>query len=193
MKKFTIPSLLCLLCSGQVPAQELPQKALHHFKAASGLEVTLWASEPMFENPTNIDIDERGRIWVLEAVNYRRQLRHIKDYRPNGDRILILEDTDGDGKADKVKIFDQNPALRSPLGIAVLGNKVIVSQSPDVIVYTKDEHDRIVDKQVLLTGWHGIDRDHGLHAVTFGPDGRLYFTVGDAGFDVTDRTGKRVV
>src|SRR5437867_7752721 len=103
-------------------AQKAPQQAIHHFTAASGLEVKLWAAEPMFENPTNIDIDERGRIWVLEAVNYRRKLRHLKDYRANGDRILILEDTDGDGKADKVKIFDQNPALRSPLGITVLGN-----------------------------------------------------------------------
>jgi putative membrane-bound dehydrogenase-like protein len=193
MKKFTIPSLLCLLCSAHVPAQELPRKAIHNFKAASGLEVTLWASEPMFENPTNIDIDERGRIWVLEAVNYRRQLRHIKDYRPKGDRILILEDSDGDGKADKVKIFDQNPALRSPLGIAVLGNKVIVSQSPDVIVYTKDENDNIIKKETLLTGWHGEDHDHGVHAVVFGPDGRYYLNNGDPGFDVTDKSGKRFV
>src|SRR5438132_14238538 len=92
-------------------AQETPQQAIHHFKAADGLEVRLWAAEPMLENPTNIDIDERGRIWVLEGVNYRRQLNHLKDYRPNGDRILILEDTDGDGKADKVTVFDENRAL----------------------------------------------------------------------------------
>jgi len=80
-------------------AQKTPQQTIHHFKAARGLEVKLWAAEPMFENPTNIDIDERGRIWVLEAVNYRRQLKHLKDYRPNGDRILILEDTDGERSA----------------------------------------------------------------------------------------------
>ena len=49
--------------------------------AAPGLEVKLWASEPNLLNPTNIDIDSRGRIWVLEAVNYRRQLKGEKDYR----------------------------------------------------------------------------------------------------------------
>ncbi len=174
-------------------AQVTPQQAIHHFKAAPGLEVKLWAAEPMLENPTNFDIDERGRIWVLEAVNYRRQLKHLKDYRPNGDRILILEDSDGDGKADKVTVFDQNPALRSPLGIAVLGNKVIISQSPDVIVYTKDDRDHIVKKEVLLTGWRGVDHDHGVHAVVFGPDGRYYLNNGDPGFDITDKSGHHFV
>src|SRR5579864_2769988 len=109
-------------------AQQTPQQAAHHFKTPDGLEATLWAAEPMLENPTNIDIDERGRVWVLEGVNYRRQLKHLKDFRPNGDRILILEDTHGNGRAGKVTVFDENPVLRSPLGIAVLGNKVIVSQ-----------------------------------------------------------------
>ena len=65
-----------------VLAQETGQQATHHFKTAPDLEVKLWAAEPMLENPTNIDIDERGRIWVLEAVNYRRQLKHLKDYAP---------------------------------------------------------------------------------------------------------------
>src|SRR5437773_3253022 len=176
-----------------VLAQETGQQATHHFKTAPDLEVKLWAAEPMLENPTNIDIDERGRIWVLEAVNYRRQLKHLKDYRPNGDRILILEDTDGDGKADKVKVFDQNPALRSPLGIAVLGNKVIISQSPDVIVYTKDDQDKILNKEVLLTGWRGVDHDHGVHAVVFGPDGRYYLNNGDPGFDIRDKSGHHFV
>jgi len=174
-------------------AQQAPQQAVHHFKTAPGLEVTLWAAEPLLENPTNIDIDERGRVWVLEGVNYRRQLKHLKDFRPNGDRILILEDTDGDGRADKVKIFDQSPALRSPLGIAVLGNKVIVSQSPDVIVYTKDDQDRIIKKEVLLTGWRGVDHDHGVHKVVFGPDGRYYLNNGDPGFDITDKSGNHLV
>src|SRR5712692_9955932 len=155
MKNLTLAAVFCILTAASLGSQESPQQATHHFKAPDGLEVTLWAAEPMLANPTNIDIDERGRVWVLEGVNYRRKLKHLKDYRPEGDRILILEDTDGDGKADKVTVFDQSPALRSPLGIAVLGNKVIISQSPDVIVYTKDDRDRIVKKEVLLTGWHG--------------------------------------
>ncbi|MGH9661617.1 MAG: PVC-type heme-binding CxxCH protein, partial [Bryobacteraceae bacterium] len=144
-----------------VVAQQTAPRTVQGLTAADGLEVTLWASEPAFANPTNIDIDARGRVWVLEGVNYRRQLRGQKDVRAAGDRILILEDTDLDGIADKSKVFDQNIGLRSPLGIAVLGDKVIVSQSPDLVVYTKDEDDRIVSKETLLTGWEGVDHDHG--------------------------------
>ena len=159
------------------------------------MEVTLWAAEPDIVNPTNIDIDARGRVWVLEGVNYRRTLPGMigKDHRPAGDRIVILEDTDGDGKSDKTKVFAQDLSLRTPLGIAVLGDRVIVSQSPDLIVFTKDAQDNIVKKEILLTGWRGVDHDHGLHAVTFGPDGRYYFNSGDQGFDVTDKSGKRFV
>ena len=115
------------------------------------------------------------------------------DLRPEGDRIVILEDTDNDGKSDRTKVFDQGPHIRVPLGIAVLGDKVYVSQSPDITVYTKDQNDNILKKEVLLTGFGGIDHDHGLHAVVFGPDGKLYFNHGNTGFDVTDKSGKRFV
>jgi len=184
-------SALC--CAFSLSAQVTPGLTLKGLKTADGLSVTLWASEPNVVNPTNIDIDERGRIWYLEAVNYRRQLRKEPDYRKTGDRIVILEDTDGDGRADSRKIFHQDPSLRSPLGIAVLGDKVVVSQSPDLFVYTKDAQDKVVKREVLLTGWGGIDHDHGLHAVTFGHDGRYYFNSGDQGFDVRDRSGRHFV
>jgi len=185
-------SILVFAASLPMFAQEGAPQTVKGLTAASGLEVTLWASEPMLANPTNMDIDARGRIWVLEGVNYRRQLMGQKDYR-GGDRILILEDTNLDGRADKVKVFDQGPHLRSPLGIAVFGNRVVVSQSPDAVVYTKDEDDRIISKETLVTGWRGVDHDHGLHAFVFGPDGRYYFNSGDQGFDVTDRGGRRLV
>jgi putative membrane-bound dehydrogenase-like protein len=181
--------LTCVFLHGQTRA---PQ-TVDGMKVAEGLEVTVWASEPDIVNPTNIDIDERGRVWYLEAVNYRTKLRNLPDFRGEGDRIVILEDTSGDGRADKRTVFDQSPELRSPLGIAVLGNRVIVSQSPSLIVYTKDENDRIIRKETLLTGWHGEDHDHGLHAVVFGHDGRYYFNSGDQGFDVTDKSGRRFV
>ena len=183
-------------CSATLWPQQTPRQTTQGLKAADGMEVNLWASEPDIVNPTNIDIDARGRVWVLEGVNYRRTLpggSFGKDDRPAGDRIVILEDTDGDGKSDKTKVFAQDLSLRTPLGIAVLGDRVIVSQSPDLIVFTKDAQDNIVKKEVLLTGWRGVDHDHGLHAVTFGPDGRYYFNSGDQGFDVTDKSGKRFV
>ena len=185
---------LALLSAGGC-AEDPSKNPAQSLSAAEGLEVTLWAAEPDVINPTNIDIDERGRIWVLEAVNYRVGWAGVDrpDFRPAGDRITILEDTDGDGVADRTKVFDQHGGLRSPLGIAVLGDKVIISQSPDLIVYTKDEQDNILNKEVLLTGWHGVDHDHGLHAAVFGHDGRYYFNSGDLGFDVKDKSGRRWV
>ena len=89
-------------------------------------------------------------------------------------------------------MFDQSPELRSPLGIDVLGDKVIVSQSPNIIVYTKDAGDHIVSKHVLLTGFKGVDHDHGVHAIVFGPDGRYYFNTGNEGWDVTGTDGTHV-
>lgn len=167
-----------------------PPTAGDEFEVAPGLEMTLWASEPLLVNPTNFDIDERGRVWFIESVNYRSDLKSKPKNDLAGDRIVILEDTDGDGQADSRRVFDQRPEMLAPLGISVLGNKVIVSQSPDLFVYTKDEDDRILSRETLLSGWGGVDHDHGLHAVLFGHDGRYYFNSGDQGFDITDRSGK---
>src|SRR5689334_17879398 len=69
-------------------------------KTPEGLEVSLFAAEPMVRNPANMDVDARGRVWVTEGVNYRVWQKWGK-LRPEGDRIVILEDTDGDGVADK--------------------------------------------------------------------------------------------
>ncbi|HLX59921.1 MAG TPA: PVC-type heme-binding CxxCH protein [Planctomycetota bacterium] len=157
-----------------------------------GLEVTLWARSPMFFNPTRMDVDERGRIWVSEAVNYRRF--NTKKQNPlwheAGDRIVILEDSRGTGKADKAKVFVQDKDLVAPLGVAVIGNKVVVSCSPNLIVYTRDENDNVVKKEILLSGFGGLDHDHGLHKVQCGPDGRWYFNAGNAGpHIVADKSG----
>src|SRR4051812_12641454 len=161
------------------------------FSADGDLEVTLWATTPLLKNPTNIDIDKDGRIWVTEGVNYRGHARR----RPEGDRVIILEDTNGDGKADKTTVFLQDTNLVAPLGIAVLDNKVVVSQPPDMLVYTdvnRDEKfDPAVDKrEVLLTGFNGRNHDHSLHSVTAGPDGLWYWSQGNTGAQFTDRSGK---
>jgi putative membrane-bound dehydrogenase-like protein len=155
------------------------------------LEVTLWARAPMLHNPTNMDIDSAGRIWVTEGVNYRSHAKR----QPAGDRVVVLEDTDGDGQADKSSTFVQEPTLVAPLGIAVIDNQIIVSNAPDLIVYTdvnrNGRFDPAIDKrEVLLTGFNGRNHDHSLHSVTVGPDGRWYFNQGNAGAMFTDRSGK---
>lgn len=146
------------------------------------LELTLFASEPMMTNPTNMDIDDRGRVWITEAYNYRTQLNPKNPTKAEGDRILILEDTDGDGKADKSTVFYQGTDINAALGIAVFGNKVFVSVSPNVFVFTDENGDDVPDKkEVLFTGVGGVQHDHGMHAFTFGPDGKLYFNYGNEG------------
>lgn len=157
------------------------------------LEATLWAESPQFFNPTNMDVDIKGRIWVTEALNYRLFRNDPEKFKNHekGDRVVILEDTDGDGEADTSKVFVQDSDLTAPLGISVIGNKVIVSSGPSVIIYTDENGDDKPDnKEVFLTGFGGFDHDHGLHAVVAGPDGKYYFNAGNAGpHIVTDKSG----
>ena len=155
------------------------------------LEISVWAASPMLKNPTNMDTDQHGRIWVAEGVNYRSQSKH----QPAGDRIVVLEDTDGDGKADKSWTFVQEPFLLAPMGICVIDNKVIVSMTPDLIVYTdvnrNAKFDPGVDKrEVILSGFNGRIHDHSLHSVTVGPDGQWYWNAGNSGAQFTDKSGK---
>ncbi|MFM8337015.1 MAG: PVC-type heme-binding CxxCH protein, partial [Opitutaceae bacterium] len=161
------------------------------FSVPDDLEVTLWARTPLFRNPANIDVDAQGRIWVAEAYNYRRHAG--KD--PAGDRIVVIEDTDGDGVADRSQVFVQETGLLSPMGVAVIDNKIVVSCTPDLIVYTDvnrdGKFDPAVDKrEVLLTGFDGRNHDHSLHSVTMGADGKWYFSHGNCGSYFTDRSGR---
>ena len=117
-------------------SREAALEDLKKMTVADGLEVTLFASEPMMVNPCDMDVDARGRVWITEGANYRKW--NSPPVRPEGDRILIMEDTDGDGAADKSTVFYQGPEINSALGICVLGNKVIVSVSPNVFVFTDE-------------------------------------------------------
>ena len=94
--------------------RHLPENALKGLSVSEGLELHTFATEPMLQNPTNIDVDERGRVWVTEAYNYRPGING-NPTNPLGDRIMILEDKDGDGKADTAKVFYQGPELNAPL------------------------------------------------------------------------------
>lgn len=198
-----LAAVLLLSHSTAAHAQLPPEKALQSFKVSDGLELSLWASEPLFVNPTCMDIDHKGRVWICESINYRQKLRGDKKMRrPEGDRILILDDTKGAGKADNVTVFYQAPEIHSPLGIAVQphpdgpGCTVYVCQSPDILVFEDKDGDGKADgpPRKLLSGFQGIDHDHGVHSILIGPDNRLYFTVGDAGvrdLQASDKKGRK--
>ncbi|WP_019944655.1 PVC-type heme-binding CxxCH protein [Dyadobacter beijingensis] len=158
------------------------------------LEATLWAEAPMFFNPTNMDIDANGRVWITEAVNYRdfnTKPAERLSHKQKGDRVMILEDRDGDGKAESSKVYVEDSLLTAPLGIAVIGNKTIVSCAPKLLIYTDTNGDDKPDKrEVFLTGFGGFDHDHSLHSLIVGPDGKYYFNTGNAGpHKVTDKSG----
>ena len=160
-------------------------------KVPEGLEVSVWATSPMLFNPTNMDVDAQGRIWVAEGINYRR----MAGRRAAGDRIVVLEDSDGDGKADKSHTFVQDPELGAPLGVAVFDNVIVVSNTPNLIVYTDVNRDAKFDpavdkREVLLTGFEQAQHDHSLHSVSASPDGRWVFSNGNCGGLFTDKSEK---
>jgi putative membrane-bound dehydrogenase-like protein len=191
-----LPHIVLMLALVSTGSGSRPPAQTDRFALPDDLEIALWAESPMFFNPTNIDIDVRGRVWVAEAVNYRdfNTAKQSPLTHQAGDRILILSDTNGDGRADRSKVFVQDKDLRAPLGLAVIGNRVIVSASPHLIVYTDENGDDKPDKkEILLSGFGGYDHDHGLHALVVGPDGRWYFNTGNAGpHVVTDRSKKTI-
>ena len=165
---------------------EKAQANMSTFTTPPGLKATLFAAEPMVQNPTNIDIDPHGRVWATECVNYRK----YSDLRPEGDRVVILESTKGDGVADKETTFFQSPQLTNPLGICVLpgpgggkkGTQVIVSAAPNVWLLTDTEGNDHADKaEIILKVGGNWNHDHQIHAFSFGTDGKLYFNMGNEG------------
>lgn len=173
--------------------RHLTANALRGLEVADGLEVQLMAAEPNIKNPTNMDIDDRGRIWITEAFNYRPGQGSVTI--PDGDRIMILEDTDGDGVCETNKVFYQGPEINAPLGICVIDNhKVIVSQSPYVWAFYDDNGDDKADrKEIIFQGIKGVQHDHGMHSFTSGPDGKLYFNFGNDAITLRDKNNKIVI
>lgn len=174
--------------------KRLPDNAMASMEIAKGLEMNLFASEPMIANPTNMAVDAKGRVWICEGRNYRLFANPDNPYDKKGDRIVILEDTNHDGVADTAKVFYQGEDINAAMGIVVLGNKVIVSVSPNVIVFTDNDGDDVPDsKEIMFSGIEGVDHDHGAHAFIFGPDGRLYFNYGNEGRHLLSKEGDTIV
>jgi putative membrane-bound dehydrogenase-like protein len=151
-----------------------PEEAQKRFVVPEGFEVRLFASEPDVINPVAMTWDERGRLWVVELFEY--PLGAKPGTKPR-DRIKILEDTDGDGRADKVTVFADGLNLATAIQLGYGG--VFVGQAPDLLFLEDTNHDDVADKRtVLMTGFGLEDRHELLNGFTWGPDGWLYMTHG---------------
>jgi len=160
-----------------------PKDLTAQFDVPPGVAVKLWAESPKLYNPTAIDVDVHGRVWVAEGVNYRKWGgRNPGREHAGGERIVILSDPEGNALASRAQVFVEDPDLVVPLGICVFGTRVFVSCSPNVYVYDDTDQDGKSDvRSTFLTGFGGHDHDHGVHSVVLGPDMSLWLTAGNAG------------
>ncbi|MEC5125311.1 PVC-type heme-binding CxxCH protein [Verrucomicrobiales bacterium BCK34] len=138
----------------------------------------LFASEPRIVNPISLAWDERGRLWVAETVDYPNDVRDGS----GDDTIKILEDTDGDGRCDKVTVFAEG--LNIPTSLVCYGGGVIVAQAPDFLFLKDTDGDDKADlKEVLFSGWGIQDTHAGPSNLRYGHDNWIYGAVGYSGFE----------
>jgi putative membrane-bound dehydrogenase-like protein len=195
-----------LPCASPVHAQGYsPQEAVQKMTVPEGFEVRVFASEPMVRQPVAMEFDDRGRLWVIQYLQYPnpeglqrvevdRYSRTVYDrvpepppHGPRGaDRITILEDTTGDGQADSAKDFVDG--LNLATGLAFGHGGVFVLQVPYLLYYPDRNQDDVPDgdPEVLVTGFGMEDAHSVANSLTWGPDGWLY---GCQGSTVTARIG----
>lgn len=164
-----------------------PEESAAHSQVPAGTKLSLFASEPMVQNPIAIDWDERGRAWVVESFGYPND---VPDKPGTGeDNIKILEDTNGDGKADKVTIFASG--LRHCTATVFVKGGVIATDGRD-LVYLADENgdDKAEVRKVMATGLDIHDTHAATSQLQYGMDNWIYATVGYSGVDI-DINGKK--
>ena len=146
------------------------QRELESFKIADGFEVTLFAAEPMVQKPIQMNWDADGRLWVVSSTAYP----HLKTGEAANDKIFVLEDTDGDGKADKSTVFADG--LLTPTGILPGDGGVYVANATEILHLTDTDGDGKADKKRrILNGFGTADAHHLIHTFRWGPEGLLYF------------------
>lgn len=153
-----------------------PDNAIKSFKLPDGFVINLFASEvdfPDLQNPCQFTFDGQGRLWICTMPTYPMYLPGT----PPNDKILILEDTDRDGRADKQTIFAEG--LHLPTGIELGDGGVYVAQQPNLVFLKDTDGDDQADvKRIILHGFDSADSHHALSAFEWGPGGALYFQEG---------------
>ncbi len=155
-----------------------PTDALGHLQTAAGLRAEIFASEPDITNPIAMSWDHRGRLWVLESIDYPNR---VEDDGVGRDRIVICEDTGRDGRADKFTTFVEG--LNIPTGILCVNGGVLVAQAPSMLRLIDDDGDDRCDRRVeLLHGFGRSDTHAGPSNLHLGFDNWIYGVVGYSGF-----------
>jgi glucose/arabinose dehydrogenase/lysophospholipase L1-like esterase len=151
-------------------------EALATMKADQGVKVELFASEERFPdlvNPVQMAFDTRGRLWVASWKNYP----HWQPKTPMDDKLLILEDTDGDGEADRSTVFAGD--LENPTGFEFWNGGVLLAQPPNLVFLKDTDGDDKYDvKEYILHGFDTADTHHSINSFTFDPGGALYMQEG---------------
>ncbi|GAB5561078.1 MAG: GDSL-type esterase/lipase family protein [Synoicihabitans sp.] len=152
-------------------------QALEHFELPPGYEIDLFASEsefPELRNPVQMSWDNQGRLWVAVAPSYP----HYRpgDPKPN-DKLIIFEDTDGDGRADRSKVFADG--LHLPIGFELAHNGVYLAQQPNLVLLVDEDGDDRADRtELLVHGFDPHDTHHSISAFSADPSGAIYMNEG---------------
>jgi quinoprotein glucose dehydrogenase len=206
------------------PASDEAAQAIQRMQVPEGLQIKLWAAEPMLANPVAFNFDEKGRIFVAETYRYRSSVLDIRDYMwfleddlssrtieqrtqlvrsrfgaegekelgIEGEVLRLIEDTNGDGVADKTSVYADG--FNSPLdgiasGVLARRGQVWFTNIPSVWKFTgKDK----ADTRTEISRGYGVRFNftgHDLHGLIMGPDGKLYFSNGDRGATVKTKEG----
>jgi putative heme-binding domain-containing protein len=164
--------MLLVLCYPALAQEKQPDPELERqtFKVAEGLEVSLFAADPLVAKPIEMNFDNRGRLWIATSVVYPQ----VKPGEVPDDKIVILEDANGDGKAEKARVYAGG--LLIPTGVEVGDGGAYVANSTEMIHLADANSDLKADgRRVMLSGFGTEDTHHIIHAFRWGFDGRLFF------------------
>jgi uncharacterized protein len=155
-----------------------PEESMKLVQVPVGFELQLFASEPDIVNPMAMCWDEKGRLYVIETEDYPNEVRQ----EGGNDRIKILEDTNGDGKADKVTVFAEG--LNIPTSIMAINGGILISMAPDFVFLKDTNGDGKADvREVLITGWGKSDTHAGPSNLKYGFDNKVWGVLGYSGFN----------